>query len=183
MFSGPVFVDIRLQPEPPRRRVEGDRAAVLGELAQRVLGPSQGRVVAGLGCFAQSCTRSVMLAVSLWEQLAQPPRQPARGRHHHAGLTPRRRHVHNARPLTTLGNPRIRSREWAESSGFWILTTSPARVQFLQASPRKCCPSSLPLDTRSGFLRRRQASGSGGRRIVEKTCEPDWRDHSVGINA
>jgi len=39
------------------------------------------------------------------------------------------------------------------------------------------------LDTRSGFPRRRQASGSGGRRIVEKTCEPDWRDHPVGINA
>ncbi len=33
---------------------EGDRAALLGELAQRVLGSSQGRVVAGLGGLAQS---------------------------------------------------------------------------------------------------------------------------------
>jgi len=53
-----------------------------------------------------------------------PPRQPARGRHHQAGLTPRRRHVHNARPLTTLGNPRIRSRVWAKGSGSERATVS-----------------------------------------------------------
>ena len=43
-----------------------------------------------------------------------PPRRATRRCHHQPTLNPRRRHVHNARPHTTLGNPRVRSREWAK---------------------------------------------------------------------